>query len=67
VSGEETQQREQLFSDCLRRIQTTQRKSARERLQQEIREAEQRGDEAGVMLRLQQLQNWDVGASGRHT
>lgn len=67
VSGEEAQQREQLFSDCLRRIQTTQRKSARERLQQEIREAEQRGDEAGVMLRLQQLQNWDVGASGRHT
>jgi len=67
VSGEESEQREQLFSDCLRRIQTTQRKSARGRLQQEIREAEQRGDEAGVRLRLQQLQNWDAGGSGRHT
>ena len=65
VSGEESKQREQLFGDCLRRIQTTQRKSARERLQQEIREAEQRGDEAGVRLRLQQLQNWDAGGSGR--
>ena len=57
VSDEESEQREQLFSDCLRRIQATQRKSARERLQQEIREAEQKGDEAGVRLRLQQLQN----------
>ena len=65
VSAEESEQREQLFSDCLRRIQTTQRKSARERLQQEIREAEQRGDEAGVRLRLQQLQNWDAGGSGK--
>lgn len=65
VSGEESEQREQLFRDCVRRIQTAQRKSVRERLQQEIREAEQRGDEAAVRLRLRQLQNWDASGGGR--
>lgn len=59
-SGEEADQREQVFRDCVRRIRTAQRKSVRERLQQEIREAEQRGDEEGVRLKLQQLQDWDV-------
>lgn len=52
----ETGQREQVFVDCVRRLQTTQRRSARERLQQQIREAELRGDEEAVRRRLQQLQ-----------
>lgn len=58
-ADEEADQREQLFSDCVERIRMAQRKSGRERLQQEIREAEHRGDDQGVRLRLQQLQDWD--------
>ena len=58
-ADEEADQREQLFIDCVRRIRAAQRKSGRERLQQEIREAEHRGDDRGVRLRLQQLQDWD--------
>ncbi len=53
---EETDQREQLFADCVRRLQTTRRKSARGRLQQQLREAELRGDEETVRRSLQQLQ-----------
>jgi DNA primase len=53
---EEMDQRQQLFVDCVRRLQITQRKSARERLQQQIREAELRGDDEAVRRRLQQLQ-----------
>ena len=46
---------EQLMRDCIEKIQYVQRKSERVLLQREIREAEQRGDEAGVRRRLQVL------------
>ena len=55
-SEQDMDQREQLFVDCVRRLQTTQRKSARERLQQQIREAESRGDDEAVRRGLHQLQ-----------
>lgn len=55
-SDAETGQREQMFADCVRRLQTTRRKSAREQLQQQIREAELRGDDEAVRRSLQQLQ-----------
>lgn len=55
-SEQNMDQREQLFVDCVRRLQTTQRKSARERLQQQIREAESRGDDEAVRRGLYQLQ-----------
>ena len=46
---------EQLMWDCIEKIQHVQRKAERVLLQREIREAEQRGDEAGVRRRLQVL------------
>ena len=46
---------EQLMWDCIEKIQNVQQKSKRVRLQREIREAEQRGDEAGVRQRLEAL------------
>ena len=46
---------EQLMWDCIEKVQHVQRKSERVLLQREIREAEQRGDEAGVRRRLQTL------------
>ncbi len=47
--------REQLMWDCIEKIQNVQQKSKRVRLQREIREAEQRGDDAGVRQRLEAL------------
>ncbi len=55
-SAAETGQREQVFADCVRRLRTTRRKSVREQLQQQIREAELRGDDEAVRRSLQQLQ-----------
>jgi DNA primase len=52
-------EQERLLLDCIARIRAAQRKFKREQLQREIREAEQRGDEAGLRLRLQRLQVWD--------
>lgn len=47
--------REQLMGDCIRKIEAGRRRAARARLQQEIRAAEQRGDEAEVRKRLRML------------
>ncbi len=47
--------REQLMGDCIRKIEAGRRRAARVRLQQEIRAAEQRGDEAEVRKRLRML------------
>lgn len=49
------QVREQLMGDCIRKIEAGRRRAARARLQQEIRAAEQRGDEAEVRKRLRML------------
>ena len=54
-SEEITATREQLMWDCIEKIQNVQQKSKRVRLQREIREAEQRGDDAGVRQRLEAL------------
>ena len=54
--AEEEQERERLLRDCITKIRTAQRKSAREWLRREIREAEQKGDETALRLRLQRLQ-----------
>jgi hypothetical protein len=51
--------RQQLLADCVAKIRNTQRKSERERLRQEIREAERRGNDAELRLQLQRLQRWD--------
>ena len=59
LSEEESEERaatqEQLMWDCIEKIQQVQHKSKRVRLQREIREAEQRGDDAGVRQRLEAL------------
>lgn len=59
LSEEESEERvatqEQLMWDCIGKIQQVQHKSKRVRLQREIREAEQRGDDAGVRQRLEAL------------
>ena len=55
ASEEHTATQEQLMLDCMEKIQQVQHKSRRVRLQREIREAEQRGDEAGVRRRLEAL------------
>ena len=47
--------REQVMGDCIRKIEAGRRRAARARLQQEIRAAEQRGDEAEVRKRLRML------------
>ena len=52
-------EREQLLQDCIAKIHSAQRKSAREQLRREIREAEQEGNDAELRLRLQRLQGWD--------
>ncbi|MBI3798351.1 MAG: DNA primase [Deltaproteobacteria bacterium] len=52
----EEQEREQLLHDCMTRIRHTQRRSEQERLRGEIHEAEQKGDEAALRLRLQRHQ-----------
>jgi DNA primase len=50
---------EQLARDCMAKLRETQRKSERERLRRELREAEQQGNEDELRLRLQRLQQWD--------
>ena len=55
ASEEHTATQEQLMLDCMEKIQQVQHKSRRVRLQREIREAEQRGDDAGVRRRLEAL------------
>lgn len=47
--------REQLMRDCIRRIEAARRRADRARVQQEIREAERRGDDAEVRKRLRML------------
>ena len=47
--------REQLMWDCIRRIEAARRRADRARVQQEIREAERRGDDAEVRKRLRML------------
>ena len=54
-SGEKAATQEQLMRDCMEKIQQVQQKSKRVRLQREIREAELRGDDAGVRQRLEAL------------
>ena len=55
ASEEHAATQEQLMLDCMEKIQQVQHKSRRVRLQREIREAEQRGDDAGVRRRLEAL------------
>jgi hypothetical protein len=52
-------EQERLLLDCITKLRGTQRKSEREQLRREIREAEQKGDDAELRLRLQRLQGWD--------
>ena len=47
--------REQVMGDCIRKIEAGRRRAARARLQEEIRAAEQRGDDAEVRKRLRML------------
>ena len=54
---EEEAARQRLLFDCIVRIRDAQRKSGKERLLQELREAEKRGDDAAVRLGLQRLQH----------
>ena len=57
VGGAETEQeRRQLLHDCITKIRAAQRRTERERLRRELREAEQKGDEATLRQRLQRLQ-----------
>ncbi|MBI3246842.1 MAG: DNA primase [Deltaproteobacteria bacterium] len=55
LTEEEEVSRQRLFADCVTKLRDTQRKSAKERVLQELREAERRGDEAAVRLGLQRL------------
>jgi DNA primase len=55
LGEEEEAARQRLLFDCIVKIHGAQRKSGKERLLQELREAERRGDEAAVRLGLQRL------------
>ncbi len=55
ASEESAATQEQLMWDCMEKIQQVQHKSKRVRLQREIRDAELRGDDAGVRQRLEAL------------
>lgn len=55
LTEEEETSRQRLFADCVAKLRGTQRKSEKGRVLQEIREAEQRGDEAAVRRGLQRL------------
>jgi DNA primase len=52
---EEEAARQRFIFDCVMKIREAQRKSAKERLLRELREAERRGDEEAVRLGLQRL------------
>lgn len=54
--AEVEQERRQLLHDCITKIRAAQRRTDREQLRREIREAEQKGDEAALRQRLQRLQ-----------
>ena len=54
-SDEVSAMHEQLMWDCIEKIEQGQQRSERVRIQREIREAEQRGDDAGVRRHLQTL------------
>lgn len=56
---EEKESRQRLLFDCIMKMRNAQRKSGKERVLQEIREAERRGDDATVRSGLQRLQQWD--------
>jgi DNA primase len=56
---EEKAARHHLLFDCVMKIRSAQRKSGKERVLQEIREAERRGDDEAVRSGLQRLQQWD--------
>lgn len=56
VPENEEHAREQLLQDCIAKIRGAQRRSGREQLRRELQEAERTGDEAGLRLRLQRLQ-----------
>jgi hypothetical protein len=53
---EDEDERQQLLRDCIAKIRSARGRSGREKLLQEIREAERRGDEAAVRLGLERLQ-----------
>jgi hypothetical protein len=55
-SEEEEIARQRLLFDCIMKIRHRERKSGKERLLQELRDAERRGDETAVRLGLQRLQ-----------
>jgi DNA primase len=59
AGDDEKEARHRLLFDCIMKMRNTQRKSGKERILQEIREAERRGDEAAVRSGLQRLQQWD--------
>jgi len=52
----ETAARQQLLFDCIAKIRNAQQRVERERLRQELREAERSGNEAELRARLQHLQ-----------
>jgi hypothetical protein len=52
----ETAARQQLLFDCVAKIRNAQQRIERERLRQELREAERSGNEADLRARLQHLQ-----------
>jgi len=56
------QEREQLLHDCMATIRTAQRRSEQERLRGEIQEAEQKGDEVALRLRLRRHQQKGTAA-----
>lgn len=55
-SAEDEPEQERLLVDCIAKLRSTQRKSEREQLRREIREAERKGDDTELRLRLQRLQ-----------
>jgi len=55
----EEEARQRLLFDCIVKIRERQKKSGKERLLQEIREGEKRGDETAVRLGLQRLRQWE--------
>jgi DNA primase len=59
---EEEQERERLLRDCITKIRTAQRRSEQERLRGEIQEAEQKGDEVALRLRLRRHQQKGTAA-----
>jgi hypothetical protein len=59
IAEEDQEARQQLLFDCIVKIRNVQRKSGKEGVLREIRDAERRGDEAAVRRGLQRLQKWE--------